>query len=172
MLTVYNGCLRCLDFLDHGLPNGASNHRPGDQMSVRRPLTKAIIILTTAVAAGCVVIAVAIEAGKRSKHASDSVPVGQGLRVCRKIQQKYGVDVAFEHLKYPVSTYHGPIRATNAEAARVDRYATILADEFSLYPPDLVRRSRLKRIVLCRGLSFNGQYRGARAGLRTRYALS
>ncbi len=130
-------------------------------MSFRRPLLKLFMIFATAAAAGFVVIAVAIEAGKRSKHASVSVPVGEGPRVCRKIQQEYGVDVAFKDHKYPVSTYHGPIRATNAEAARVDRYGMILADEFSLYPPDFVRRSMLKRIVLCRGLSFNGQYRAA-----------
>jgi hypothetical protein len=81
--------------------------------------------------------------------------------VARAIEKKYGVEVAWKNQKYPVKTYHGPIGGANASTTALDRYSTILAHEFLLYPPDFIRRSRLKQIVLCRGLSFDGQDRTA-----------
>jgi Putative zinc-binding metallo-peptidase len=40
-------------------------------------------------------------------------------------------------------------------------YCKILAQEFLLYPRDFIRRSNLKRIVLCSSLYFGGQKRSA-----------
>jgi hypothetical protein len=86
---------------------------------------------------------------------------GDAPSAARMIKEKYGIQVAWKDQAYPVKTYHGLIRATDAKTPEVNRYCTVLAQEFLLYPPDLVRRSRLKRIVLCRGLSFGGQIRSA-----------
>ena len=77
------------------------------------------------------------------------------------IKQKYGVALVVGDQEYPVKTYHGLIRAANAEASTVARYCTILGTEFLLYPKDFVRRSQLKRIILCCGLSYDGQNRSA-----------
>jgi hypothetical protein len=104
-------------------------------------------------------IVVAFESAKRRERGS--CPDGHAPFVARALEEKYGVTVACKDQKYPVNTYHGLIRATNAETAQVDRYGTVLAQEFLLYPPDFIRRSRLKRIILCRDLSFDGQDRAA-----------
>jgi hypothetical protein len=77
------------------------------------------------------------------------------------IGEKYGLPVVWKDHEYPVKTYHGLIEATNAKTNDIDRYAPILAQEFLIYPPSFIKRSRLKRIVLCSGLSFAGQLRSA-----------
>jgi hypothetical protein len=84
-----------------------------------------------------------------------------GPAVAHLIKEKFGVDLAWRDQEYPVKTHYGLIRATDAKTAEVDLYCAVLRQEFLLYPPDLVRRTRLQRIVLCRGLSFNGQDRAA-----------
>ncbi len=87
-------------------------------------------------------------------------PVAGSPFVLRAIEEKYAIQVLNDH-EYPVKTYHGLIQATNAAAPVLDHYSSAIAPEFLLYPPALIRQSRLKRIVLCRGLSFAGQARGA-----------
>jgi hypothetical protein len=79
----------------------------------------------------------------------------------RMIEDKYRIRVTSKDQEYPVKTFHGLIQATNAEAASVDDYCELLAQEFMLYPPSLIKLCLLKRIVLCRGLAFNGQARAA-----------
>ena len=81
--------------------------------------------------------------------------------VARLIAEKYGLQVVSRNQEYPVKTWHGLIQAANATNSELDLYAPILANEFPIYPPSFIRRSRLKRIVLCRGLSFAGQNRAA-----------
>ena len=96
-----------------------------------------------------------------AKHAPRPASLARsGLSTARLIEEKYAIEVAVDQ-EYPVKTYHGLIEATNAEPRELDRYSSVVAPEFLLYPPGLVRRSRLKRMVLCRGLSFAGQLRGA-----------
>ena len=80
--------------------------------------------------------------------------------MARLIEEKYAIQVIKDQ-EYPVKTYHGLILATNAEASQLDRYFSTFGQEFLIYPPSLFRQSRLKRIVLCRGLSFAGQDRAA-----------
>lgn len=84
-----------------------------------------------------------------------------GLPIARQIEQKYGLKVVWKDGVYPVKSYHGLIQAANASLSDLERYAPTLAGEFLIYPPSLVRRSRLARIVLCRDLSFAGQARAA-----------
>jgi hypothetical protein len=40
-------------------------------------------------------------------------------------------------------------------------YTSLFATEFAIYPPDLLQRSQLKRVVLCGELAFAGQRRNA-----------
>jgi Putative zinc-binding metallo-peptidase len=77
------------------------------------------------------------------------------------IEQKYGVELVLGDYTYPVVTSSGLIRGTNARKVDVDRYHEIFSREFVLYPREFVHRSRLKRIVLCSDLSFEGQKRSA-----------
>jgi hypothetical protein len=86
---------------------------------------------------------------------------GDSASAARMIKEKYGIQVTWKDQAYPVKTYHGLIRATDAKTLEVNRYCSVLAQEFLLYPPELERRSQLNRIVLCRGLSFGGQIRSA-----------
>lgn len=59
-----------------------------------------------------------------------------------------------------VETPHGPITAEPA-AAGLEEFAALLAEELAIYPKQLMKRTRLKRIVLVSGLAFDGQLRGA-----------
>jgi hypothetical protein len=59
--------------------------------------------------------------------------------------------------EFPVHTAHGLIDGGKADSSDVAQYARMFCEEFSLYPVDLVKRSRLQRVVLCRCLSFAGQ---------------
>src|SRR5262249_29172865 len=78
-----------------------------------------------------------------------------------KLAKTYKIKVAHADLSFPVKTTHGTINGKDAGKKELQEYAGLFASEFALYPTELVRRSRLKRIVLCRGLSFAGQRRSA-----------
>lgn len=62
---------------------------------------------------------------------------------------------------FPVKTASGLIDGKEADGKAMQQYAPLFIAEFSLYPPDLVKRTRLKRIVLCNDVSFAGQRRNA-----------
>lgn len=71
-----------------------------------------------------------------------------------------GVRIADVQVDLDVETPFGPITAKPAGSALAG-FTPLLAEELVLYPPALMRRSRLKRVVLCSGLAFDGQPRGA-----------
>ncbi len=79
----------------------------------------------------------------------------------RMIEEKYRIQVAWKDQAYPAETFHALIEATNAEPGDADNYCELLANEFLIYPPSLIRVCRLKRIVLCSGLAVGGQSRAA-----------
>jgi hypothetical protein len=129
-----------------------------------------VIFLVAAVGITIIFLGVRFGATKfrsRPRRVETAIGVGQVTPVRvgqpheRAIEQKYGVELVSGDHTYPVATYHGLIRATNAQKVDVDRYREILAQEFMLYPREFVHRSRLERIVLCSGLSFDGQNRSA-----------
>ncbi|HEV7999939.1 MAG TPA: hypothetical protein VGP63_08675 [Planctomycetaceae bacterium] len=53
------------------------------------------------------------------------------------------------------------IRATACAPAELARYTGLFAQEFGLYPADVIRRAQLERLVICKDLSYDGQLRGA-----------
>jgi hypothetical protein len=55
----------------------------------------------------------------------------------------------------------GGIRATACTPEELDRYIRLFAQEFAIYPPNVIRRAQLERVVLCKDLSYGGQLRGA-----------
>jgi hypothetical protein len=71
--------------------------------------------------------------------------------------QKYNIQIVTRD----VQPTNNPIRATDCTAAELEHYAGLFAVEFGLYPPDVIRRAKLARVVLCKDLSYAGQARGA-----------
>lgn len=78
-----------------------------------------------------------------------------------KAALEYGLAIEFEAPDFPVRTTHGFIAGESCSHAQLERYAPMFLEELGLYPPELVTCSRLKRITLCRELSFDGQKRAA-----------
>lgn len=87
----------------------------------------------------------------------DAAPKGD----LEKIAAAYALEVVTTDPKFPVATKYGAIDGKSAAKPELEAYALLFAPEFSLYPPELVQRSQLKRIVLCSELSFAGQPRNA-----------
>lgn len=78
-----------------------------------------------------------------------------------RIANSFDIEIVTADLSFPVKTTHGMIAGTNAVSKELKDYISLFVQEFGLYPPDLVRRSQLKRVVLCSELSFGGQRRNA-----------
>lgn len=78
-----------------------------------------------------------------------------------KIARNYKIEIVTAAPRFPVKTTHGNIDGKSADRKTLESYAGLFAHEFKLYPLDLVKRSRLKRVVLCKELSFAGQRRNA-----------
>jgi hypothetical protein len=77
-----------------------------------------------------------------------------------RMGQAYGIEIVADDPDLPVTAPYGTIvGGAPGESARA--YAELFIEEFSRYPVEFVRRSRLKRIVFCTRLAFEGQPRGA-----------
>lgn len=77
------------------------------------------------------------------------------------ISRRYQIAVEPIGAEFTVETRHGPITGRPASEKELAAYVPLFFDEFSIYPAEFVRRSRLERIVLCVGLAFDGQRRSA-----------
>lgn len=78
-----------------------------------------------------------------------------------KLAKTYKIEIIKADLSFPVKTTHGVINGKSAGEKELQEYVKLFAPEFALYPRDLVRRSKLKRVVLCSELSFADQRRNA-----------
>ncbi len=78
-----------------------------------------------------------------------------------KIAKVYKIEIVTVDPRFPVRTTYGTIDGKNADRKKLESYAGLFAREFTVHPPDLVKRSQLKRVVLCEELSFAGQRRNA-----------
>jgi hypothetical protein len=78
-----------------------------------------------------------------------------------KLEQAYDIEIVHRSPTFPVRTSHGNIHGVAASDEAVANYAKLFATEFSLYPPELVRKTGLKRVVFCAELDFAGQRRTA-----------
>lgn len=102
---------------------------------------------------GSFLIAIAAASAGAEEPAVDSDMLEREAR-------RAGVQVAFARVGLDVETPFGPITAGPAGPALAD-YARLLAEELALYPPALLRKARLRRLVLCSDLAFDGKARGA-----------
>lgn len=78
-----------------------------------------------------------------------------------KLAKTYKIEIVTTAPTFPVQTAHGKIEGKAAGKKDVENYSGLFVAEFGLYPPDLIKRSKLKRVVLCDELSFAGQRRNA-----------
>ena len=77
------------------------------------------------------------------------------------LAQRYGIEIVWQAPVFPADTTWGKINGHAADAADLARYRRLFCEEFSLYPRTLIEKTKLKRIVLCQGLTFAGQRRFA-----------
>jgi hypothetical protein len=77
------------------------------------------------------------------------------------IGKKYGLEFVTAAPAFPVKIKSGLIDGAEAAKADAESYAAIFAFEWSLYPPELVKKTRLKRVVFCQELAFAKQKRTA-----------
>src|SRR5262245_44542018 len=78
-----------------------------------------------------------------------------------ELARKYDLDIVVSRPQFPVKTTYGTIQGKEADRKDVDSYAPILDSEWNLYPVELIKLAKLKRIILCQDLSFAGQLRTA-----------
>jgi hypothetical protein len=87
-----------------------------------------------------------------------STPATSDAGQLQALADKYAIAIVTDG-PGAVSTTHGTITARQAGPRALATYLPVFVFEWGLYPRELVRRSRLERIVLCRGLTFGGQRR-------------
>jgi hypothetical protein len=71
----------------------------------------------------------------------------------------YGIELVTRSPSFPVLLRTGTIDGEEASLAEIDSFVRVFAAEWTLYPPDLVRRTGLKKVVFCRRLAFEKQAR-------------
>jgi hypothetical protein len=75
--------------------------------------------------------------------------------------KKYGLEIVSAAPQFPVKLRTGAIDGAEAAKSDADSYAAIFAAEWSLYPPELVKKTRLKKVVFCKDLAYEKQKRTA-----------
>lgn len=78
-----------------------------------------------------------------------------------EVAKKYHLEMVTKKPQFPIKLRTGVIDGAEAEKADVETYVPIFAFEWSLYPTDLVKRTRLRKVVFCQKLSFEKQFRTA-----------
>jgi hypothetical protein len=78
-----------------------------------------------------------------------------------KIGRTYDLRIVTATHDFPVRPSLPKIACQSADGELLDAYVRLFAEEFTLYPPELMVRARLKRVVLCAALSYDGQPRAA-----------
>lgn len=78
-----------------------------------------------------------------------------------RIAKAYSIEVVYTGQVFPVTTRSGEIAGACPSLEVVDQYAPLFAQEFGLYPAELIKAAKLRRIVFCVDLHFAGQRRNA-----------
>lgn len=84
-------------------------------------------------------------------------PPRQPCPELKQVAQDYAIEIVAAEQKFQVRVSDGTIRGMKVDRKDISDFSALFAAEFSLYPPDLVRRTKLKRIILCADLSFAGE---------------
>ncbi len=103
--------------------------------------------------------AIAAEQGERFYTAYRQV--SNGPQQFAAVEARFQIEVVAEGSDFPVTPGLKGIASKPADPKAIERYAELFLSEFQIYPPEFVRRTKLKRVVLCRELSWRGQRRNA-----------
>jgi hypothetical protein len=76
-----------------------------------------------------------------------------------ELGRKYELDLVTQSPRFPIQIRTGIIDGAEANQADIASYLAIFAFEWNLYPPDLVKRTGLKKIVFCQKLAYEKQLR-------------
>jgi len=77
------------------------------------------------------------------------------------IAKTYQIAVNYESPSFPVKTHWGAIEGRKPDRKNLERYTPLFVREFTLLPPALITKTKLKKVVLCEELAFAGQRRNA-----------
>jgi hypothetical protein len=84
-----------------------------------------------------------------------------------EIERKFGFEIDWEQETYRIA-YSPTVQGSCRGAAEweIDQFAPVLGEELSLYPPETIRASGLKRVILCRDLwiNYNGLNQNVEGG--------
>jgi len=83
------------------------------------------------------------------------------LALLSEIASSYRIEIAAAQLAFPIKTTHGFIHGRTAAHDSLVKYGPLFVNEFKLYPKQFVEASKLRKVVLCEDLSFDGQRRNA-----------
>lgn len=105
----------------------------------------------------------AIPSTTNAKNASDSSQAKESdvATVLQQLSDDYPIQMIGMEPEFPVRTTHGMIEGRAANELALTRYVRWFPDEFRLYPVEAIRRSHLRRVILCAELKFAGQLRTA-----------
>ena len=111
-------------------------------------LLSAIVVLTA--------FSVAVPSG-----AEDGGFEASTVEALTSLARTYEIEFIATTPTFPVKASYGVINGQRADRGTLNRYVRVFAPEFTLYPAEFVKRSKLKRVVICQKLSFDGQLRNA-----------
>ncbi len=77
------------------------------------------------------------------------------------IAKAYEIEIVVANARFPVRTAHGRIDGGGVGNKALSPYTDLFVSEFQLYPTDIIKKAKLKRVVLCKELAFDGQARTA-----------
>lgn len=77
------------------------------------------------------------------------------------ISKSCDIEIVTTAPQFPVKTTHGMIDGGKADPRYIKAYSSLFVAEFGIYPPEFVKKTKLKRVVFCTQLSFDGQLRNA-----------
>jgi hypothetical protein len=78
-----------------------------------------------------------------------------------KLADVYKIEIVSSKPVFPVKIASGSIDGKPASETEIRTYTPLFVGEFKLYPRELIKKAKLKRVVLCMELSFNKQLRNA-----------
>ena len=77
------------------------------------------------------------------------------------LKDKYAFEMSVARTSFNVPTSYGAITGDGVNEKQLQQYLEVFLPEIDLYPSELLVGAKIKQIVLCRGLKFAGQKRGA-----------
>lgn len=90
-----------------------------------------------------------------------TAPITSPTITPRTLQRRLNVQIVMADRDIRVKLSTGPITAAAITRDQAAPYLSMLVREFAIYPPAFVRRTKLRRIVVCQQLAYDGQRRAA-----------